>query len=153
MSWIKPSDAPYTSPSPPPPCPPTAPSRTPPTASRPPHLLTHPSWAFQNHVRRLELQGSRDLSKGLAPSPPSRESRRLRCRQARYERYQAVLELTRRGETQLEIAAKLGLAANTVATWQHAGEFPERRIRCDRPRDQVEAVSGEVTAGSTQPVA
>jgi hypothetical protein len=117
------------------------------------HLLNNLSRAVENDVRHLELQASLDLSKGLRPSPPSRESRRLRCRQARYQRYLAVVELSRRGATQLAIGAKLGLAASTVASWQHAGEFPERRIRCDRRRDQVVAAGGEVTAGSTQPVA
>ena len=84
------------------------------------HLLANLSRAVENDVRQLQLQARLDLSSGLRRSPPSRESRRLRCRQARYERYLAVAELTRQGDTQLAIAAKIGLAASTVAAWQHA---------------------------------
>jgi len=117
------------------------------------HLLANLSDAVESDVRELELQAGFDQARGLRPSPPSRESRRLRCRQARYERYQAVMNLTRRGETQLEIAAKLGLGPSTVSNWQHAGHFPERRIRSDRRRDQFRAPRRDSAAWSTPPVA
>lgn len=64
-----------------------------------------------------------------------------------------MVELTRRGETQLAIAAKLGLTASTVASWQRAGQFPERRIRDDRYDDQLRAPKGEAVAWSIPPVA
>jgi Trp operon repressor len=47
-------------------------------------------------------------------------SRRQRCRQARYQRYTKVHELHRGGHTQLEIAEKVGIGAETVAS---ANEF------------------------------
>jgi transposase len=47
-----------------------------------------------------------------------------------------VLELRRQGQTQLQIADKLGIGADTVARWLNTPTFPERRIRSDRRRDQ-----------------
>lgn len=43
------------------------------------------------------------------------EARRQRCRQARYERYVAVVELGRQGYTQLAIAERMGLGADSGA--------------------------------------
>jgi hypothetical protein len=43
------------------------------------------------------------------------EARRQRCRHARYEKYRAVVELGRQGHTQLAIAEKFGMGAETVA--------------------------------------
>src|SRR4029453_16608422 len=63
------------------------------------------------------------------------EARRQRCRQARYERYQAVVELGRQGYTQLAIAERMGLDPDTVARWLRGPSFPERQIRSDRRRD------------------
>jgi Transposase len=65
------------------------------------------------------------------------EARRQRCRQARYQRYTKVHELHRGGHTQLEIAEKVGIGAETVSRWLNAPAFPERRIRSDRRRDQA----------------
>jgi transposase len=65
------------------------------------------------------------------------EARRQRCRQARYERYLAVVELPRQGHTQLAIAERIGIGPETIARWLHAPEFPERRIRSDRRPDQA----------------
>jgi hypothetical protein len=65
------------------------------------------------------------------------EERRQRCRQARYEKYLAVVELGPQGHTQLAIAEKFGIGAETVARWLRAPEFPERRIRSDRKRDRA----------------
>jgi hypothetical protein len=48
-----------------------------------------------------------------------------------------VHELQREGQTQLEIAEKVGIGAETVSRWLNAPEFPERRIRTDRRRDQT----------------
>ena len=49
----------------------------------------------------------------------------------------AVVELGRQGHTQVAIAAKFGMGADTVARWLSAHEFPERRIRSDRQRDRA----------------
>jgi hypothetical protein len=65
------------------------------------------------------------------------EARRQSCRQARYERYLGVVELGRQGQTQLAIAEKVGVGAETVARWLRAPGFPERRIRSDRRRDRA----------------
>jgi hypothetical protein len=65
------------------------------------------------------------------------EARRQRCRQARYQRYLTVHELHRQGQTQLEIADKVGIGAETVSRWLNAPAFPERRIRSDRRSDQA----------------
>jgi hypothetical protein len=56
---------------------------------------------------------------------------------ARYQRYTKVHELHRGGHTQLEIAEKVGIGAETVSRWLNAPAFPERRIRSDRRRDQA----------------
>jgi hypothetical protein len=48
-----------------------------------------------------------------------------------------VHELHRGGHTQLEIAEKVGIGAETVSRWLNAPAFPERRIRSDRRRDQA----------------
>jgi hypothetical protein len=37
-----------------------------------------------------------------------------------------------KNDTQLAIAEKFGMGAETVARWLRAPEFPERRIRSDR---------------------
>jgi hypothetical protein len=49
----------------------------------------------------------------------------------------AVVELGRQGHTQLAIAEKFGIGAETLARWLRAPEFPERRIRSDRKRDRA----------------
>jgi hypothetical protein len=50
--------------------------------------------------------------------------------------YQAVIDLGRRGHSQLAVANKVGISAGTVSRWLHAREFPERQIRSDRHRDR-----------------
>jgi transposase len=52
----------------------------------------------------------------------------------------SVHELRRQGQTQLEIAETVGIGAETVARWLNAAEFPERRIRSDRRRDQAQFI-------------
>jgi hypothetical protein len=44
------------------------------------------------------------------------------------------MELSRQGCTQLQIAERVGVGPETVARWQNAAGFPERR---DRRRDQA----------------
>jgi transposase len=53
------------------------------------------------------------------------EAQYQRGRQGRYERYMAVVDLGRQGNTQLQIAEKVGVGAKTVARWLHAPGFPE----------------------------
>jgi len=107
------------------------------------HLVTNLGEAVERDIQQLQVDARRQLT--FAPAGTAVqgkrltwiEARRQRCRQARYDRYLAVLELRRQGHTQEEIAERVGLNAETVARWLNAGEFPERQIRSDRRRDQA----------------
>jgi DNA-binding NarL/FixJ family response regulator len=92
--------------------------------------------AVEQTLQELQIKARAALEQFLKPKRSKRltlvEGRYQRCRQARYERYQAVIELSHQGYTQLEIAERVGVGAGTVARWQNAGGFPERRIRRDR---------------------
>jgi transposase len=115
------------------------------------HLVSNLSEAVEREVQRLQVQVRPEpTTVAPAPAPPTtnvttpakptrvikwlnwKEARLQRCRQARYQRYLAVMEGGRQGLTQLAIAARVGLGAETVAGWLHAPGFPERRIRSDR---------------------
>src|SRR5438876_6572449 len=97
-----------------------------------------------NTLQQLQIEAGAELAQEMRPKPSKTltlvEARYQRCRQARYERYVAVVELGRQSYTQLQIAEKVGVGAETVARWLHAPEFPERRIRSDRRRDQARFV-------------
>jgi transcriptional regulator with XRE-family HTH domain len=101
------------------------------------------SEAVERDIQQLQVEARRRLVYAPSNTLAQRkrqtwiEARRQRCRQARYERYLAVVELRRQGHTQEEIAERVGLNAETVARWLNAGEFPERQIRSDRRRDQA----------------
>jgi transposase len=105
------------------------------------HLMSNLSEAVEHTLQQLQIEARADLAQEMIPNPSRKltlvEARYQRCRQARYERYRAVVELGRQGCTQLEIAEKVGVRAQTVARWLHAPGFPERRIRSDRRRDQA----------------
>src|SRR5258708_11834103 len=101
------------------------------------HLIDNLIDAVGDDVQQLQRQAKHDWAKGRRPSKPWTESRRLRFRQARYERYLAVVECRRHGQTIQAIATKLNLSYDTVSLFVHAPEFPERRIRCTRLRDQM----------------
>jgi transposase len=108
------------------------------------HLMSNLSEALEQTLQELQVKARGALEQLLKPKRSKRltlvEARYQRCRQARYERYQAVIELSNQGYTQLEIAERVGVEAGTVARWQNAGGFPERRIRRDRRRDQAHFV-------------
>jgi transposase len=108
------------------------------------HLMSNLSEAVEQTLQELQIKARAALEQFLKPKRSKRltlvEARYQRCRQARYERYQAVIELSNQGYTQLEIAERVGIGAGTVARWQNAGGFPERRIRRDRRRDQARLV-------------
>jgi len=107
------------------------------------HLMSNLSKAVEGDIQQLQVQAGADLAgQGESGSLQAKkltwiEARRQRCRQARYERYRAVVELGRQGHTQLAIAEKMGMAADTVARWLRAPGFPERQIRSDRRRDRA----------------
>jgi transposase len=100
------------------------------------HLVDNLVDAVANDVQQLQQHAKHDWAKGLRPSKPWIESRRLRCREARYQRYLAVVESRRQGQTIQAIATKLDLEYDTVSRFVRTPEFPERRIRGDRVRDE-----------------
>jgi len=106
------------------------------------HLVSNLSEAVERDVQKLQVDARRQLAESEAAEstngrPTLIEARRQRCRQARYQRYMAVHALHRQGQTQLQIAEKTGIDPETVSRWLNAREFPERRIRSDRRRDQA----------------
>ena len=107
------------------------------------HLVSNLSEAVEHDVQQLLIDARKQLAQREAQGPGATnkltliETRRQRCRQARYQRYTKVHELQREGHTQLQIAEQVGIGAETVSRWLNAPEFPERRIRSDRRRDQA----------------
>jgi transposase len=105
------------------------------------HLMSNLAEAVEREVQQLQVQARAELAGSVEAKGSGRatliEARRQRCRQARYEKYLAVVELGHQGHTQLAIAEKFGMGAETVARWLRAPEFPERRIRSDRQRDRA----------------
>jgi transposase len=106
------------------------------------HLVSNLSEAVENDVQQLQIDARRQLAKGEAKENTNSqmtlvEARRQRCRQARYQRYIEVHALHGQGQTQLQIAEKTGIDSGTVSRWLNTLEFPERRIRSDRRRDQA----------------
>jgi Trp operon repressor len=99
-------------------------------------------------LQELQIKARAALEQFLKPKRSKQltlvEARYQRCRQARNERYQAVIELSNQGYTQLQIAERVGVGAGTVARWQNEGGFPERRIRRDRRRDQARFLQDRV---------
>jgi transposase len=107
------------------------------------HLVSNLTEAVERDLQQLQIDARKQLTQSevLEPGATNKltliEARRQRCRQARYQRYTKVHELHRGGHTQLEIAEKVGIGAETVSRWLNAPAFPERRIRSDRRRDQA----------------
>jgi hypothetical protein len=107
------------------------------------HLVSNLTEAVERDIQQLQIDARKQLAQGEVQGPTATnkltliEARRQRCRQARHQRYTKVHELHRGGQTQLEIAEKVGIGAETVSRWLNAPEFPERRIRSDRRRDQA----------------
>ena len=107
------------------------------------HLMSNLREAVERDIEQLQSQARAQLARQGEPGGRKSkkltriEARRQRCRQARYQRYLAVVELGRQGHTQLSIAEKMGMGAETVARWLHAPGFPERQIRSDRRRDRA----------------
>lgn len=107
------------------------------------HLVSNLGEAVEREIQQLQISSQAAATHALscpskqAMEPTLVEARRERCRQARYERYVTVMGLRRQGQTQVQIAEKVGMAPDTVARWLNAPEFPERQIRSDRHRDQT----------------
>jgi transposase len=121
------------------------------------HLMSNLAEAVECDIQQLQVQARATLAgHGESGSRQGKkltwiEARRQRCRQARYERYLAVVELGRQGHTQLAIAEKMGMAADTVAHWlrprpSRSGRFGAtggaikraicrvKNVVCSRPR-------------------
>jgi transposase len=107
------------------------------------HLVSNLSEAVERDIQQFQIDARKQLAQNEARESDATnkltliEARRQRCRQARHQRYTKVHELQQEGQTQLEIVEKVGIGAETVSRWLNAPEFPERRIRIDRRRDQA----------------
>jgi len=81
--------------------------------------MSNLSEAVEHTLQQLQIEARGQLAQDMSPKPSKEltlvEARYQRCRQARYERYAAVVELARQGYTQLEIAEQVGVGAGTVA--------------------------------------
>jgi hypothetical protein len=66
-------------------------------------------------TQRKQLAQCEPQEPGTRNKPTLIEIRRQRCQQARYQRYTKVHELHRGGHTQLAIAEKAGIGAETVS--------------------------------------
>jgi hypothetical protein len=97
----------------------------------------------EHDVQQLQIDARKQLAQCEAQEPGTRnkptliETRRQRCRQARHQRYTKVHELHRGGHTQLEIAEKVGIGAETVSRSLNAPAFPERRITAEKMKECV----------------
>ena len=119
------------------------------------HLVSNLYEAVERDIQQLQIAARAELAQKAAHNDEVKrltliEARRRRCRQARYERYRAVIELGRQGHTQLAIAEKVGIGPETVARWLKAPGFPERRVRSDRRRDQARFLQDQ--EGGVQPL-
>jgi transposase len=99
------------------------------------HLMANLSEAVERDVQQLQRKARAALAEqGSTEKRKKRqkltwiEARRERCRQARYERYLAVVELDRQGYTQLAIAERMGMGTETVARWLRAPVFRSARF-------------------------
>ena len=107
------------------------------------HLVSNLAEALERDVQRLQIEArvepgvSQSADEPRALQPTLIEGRRQRCRQARFERFQTVIELGRRGYRHDAIAKQVGISAGTVSRWLQAGAFPERQIRSDRRRERA----------------
>jgi transposase len=94
------------------------------------HLVSNLSEAVERDVQQLQIDARKQLAQsearesGTRNKPTLIEAWRQRCRQARYQRYTKAHELHRGGHTQLEIAEKVGIGAETVSRWLNAPAFP-----------------------------
>ena len=76
---------------------------------------------MEHDVQQLQIEARKQLAQSAAEEPGANNrltlisARRQRCRKARYQRYTKVHELQREGHTQLQIAEKVGIGAETVS--------------------------------------
>jgi transcriptional regulator with XRE-family HTH domain len=118
------------------------------------HLVSDLSEAVERDIQQLQIDARKQPAQNWESQKTKLtlvEVRRQRCRQSRYQRYVTVHELRRQGQTQLQIAEKVGIGAETVARWLKAPEFPERQIRSDRRRDRTHYSAGRIAALLSMP--
>ena len=109
------------------------------------HLVSNLAEAVERDVQQLQTQARAALAEHRNASDRGTTGKKLtlvqaryqRSRQARYEKYMAVVELRRQGLTQVQIGGRVGLDPETVARWLAARSFPERRVRSDRRQDRA----------------
>jgi hypothetical protein len=108
------------------------------------HLVSNLVEAFERDLQRLQIETRAEppvaqmIDRPPTLRPTLIEARRQRCRQARLDRFQAMIDLGRRGHRHEAIAKQVGISAGTVSRGLHARAFPERRqIRSDRRREQA----------------
>ena len=109
------------------------------------HLVSNLAEAVERDVQQLQTQARAALAEHRNASDRGTTGKKLtlvqaryqRSRQARYEKYMAIVELRRQGLTQVQIGGRVGLDPETVARWLAARSFPERRVRSDRRRDRA----------------
>jgi hypothetical protein len=91
------------------------------------HLVSNLGEAMERDLQQLQIDARRQLTQTVAGRPREAkkltliEARRQRCRQARYERYLAVVELHRQGHTQLGIAENRNRAGDHRAMVARTG--------------------------------
>jgi transposase len=79
------------------------------------HLVSNLRGAVERDIQQLQIDARKQLAQSETREPRKTnrltliEARHQRCRQARYQRYLAVHELRRQGQTQLQIAEKIGI--------------------------------------------
>jgi len=97
------------------------------------------SEAVERDVQQLQIDARKQLaqSEGQEPGTTNKltlvEARHQRCRQARYQRYMQVHELSREGQAQLAIAEKVGIGAETVS--RLSAKFPRLNGPIPRGRE------------------
>jgi transposase len=92
---------------------------------------------FETDLESVELPSTQAQNKQearLDQRIPRRERDRLACRERRQASYEWVLELSRQGLSNRQIATAVGLNRDTISTDLRAGTFPEIALRDRRAR-------------------
>lgn len=83
----------------------------------------------------------------MKPTAPSQSNDQITApqllqqqrRQRRFERYEKVTDLHRRGFSQLAISRELSIGVKTVRRWLRADQFPERKPPSGRRKKVAES--------------
>ena len=109
------------------------------------HLMSNLAEAVEREVQQLQVQARAELAGNVEAKRSGRatliEARRQRCRQARYEKYLAVVELGHQGHTQLAIAEKFGIGAGSVRGFAGTGLTSQKKELVSRVDERVNRLS------------